>query len=100
MRIRVELKLLWNIYYSHDILSTMRDGFIKVAAATPRLKVADVSFNKEKTISLIKRAVEEQVKLLVLPELTLTCYTSADVFFHPLFLHSCLYDIEDIVVVS
>lgn len=78
----------------------MRDGFIKVAAATPKLKVADVSFNKEKTISLIKRAIEEQVKLLVLPELTLTCYTSADLFFHPLFLQSCLSAIEDIKEVS
>ena len=74
----------------------MRDGFIKVAAATPKLKVADVSFNKEKTISLIKKAIDEQVKLLVLPELTLTCYTSADLFFHPLFLQSCLSAIEDI----
>ena len=63
----------------------MRDGFIKVAAATPKLKVADVSFNKEKTISLIKKAIDEQVKLLVLPELTLTCYTSADLFFHPFY---------------
>lgn len=78
----------------------MKDGFIKVAAATPRLKVADVSFNKEKVISLINKAICEHVKLLVLPELTLTCYTSADLFFHPLFQQKCLSAIEDIKNVS
>ena len=78
----------------------MKDGFIKVAAATPRLKVADVSFNKEKIISLINKAIKEHVKLLVLPELTLTCYTSADLFFHPLFQQRCLSAIEDIKNVS
>ena len=53
----------------------MRDGFLKVAAATPDIKVADCEFNKEQILNCIKKAENEDVKVLVFPELCLTGYT-------------------------
>ena len=53
----------------------MRHGFIKVAVATPSIKVADCNYNAEKILSLVRKAHEEGVHLLVLPELCITGYT-------------------------
>ena len=58
----------------------MKDGFIKVAAAAPEIKVADTAYNAEKIIELIDIAKEKEIKLLVLPELCITGYTCADLF--------------------
>ena len=58
----------------------MKDGYIKVAAATPRIQVADCNYNKEQILAEIHNAVEQKVKLLVLPELCLTGYTCGDLF--------------------
>lgn len=60
----------------------MRDGFIKVAAGTPRLCVADVIHNRESILRLIKEAEGKGVKILALPELCLTGYSCADLFEH------------------
>ena len=54
----------------------MRDGFIKVAAGTPEIRVADCAYN-----ALIREAQEQGVKVLALPELCLTGYTCGDLFF-------------------
>ena len=59
----------------------MKDGFIKVATATPKIKVGDVRFNAQSIIACIKKATEQGVKLLALPELCLTGYTCGDLFF-------------------
>lgn len=58
----------------------MKDGFIKVAAATHEVRVADVTFNAQKTTECIKEAAEKGAKLIVLPELGLTAYTCGDLF--------------------
>jgi NAD+ synthase (glutamine-hydrolysing) len=55
-------------------------GYIRVAAASPRLRVADCSYNVGRMLSLMKRAEEEQVSVLVFPELCVTGYTCADLF--------------------
>jgi NAD+ synthase (glutamine-hydrolysing) len=55
-------------------------GFLRVAAATPTLRVADCAHNAERILHLMKRAEEEQVAVLVFPELSLTGYTCADLF--------------------
>lgn len=59
----------------------MKHGFIKVAAITPEVRVADVAFNTEKTIEAIRQAAEMGAKLAVFPELGLTAYTCGDLFF-------------------
>ena len=58
----------------------MRDGFIKVAAGTPSIRVADCQYNAEQCIGLIRQAAEQKVKVLALPELCLTGYTCGDLF--------------------
>lgn len=59
----------------------MKDGFIKVAAATPQVRVADVEFNAEKTVECIREAKKRGAKLIVFPELGITSYTCNDLFF-------------------
>ena len=58
----------------------MKDGFIRVAAATPDLKVADPVFNREQTWKMMQEAAARDVKILVFPELGLTGYTCSDLF--------------------
>ena len=58
----------------------MKDGFIKVAAATPEIKVGDCPYNGDSIINCIHAANEQKVKLLVLPELCITGYTCNDLF--------------------
>jgi NAD+ synthase (glutamine-hydrolysing) len=57
-------------------------GFLRVAAASPELKLADCPFNAERTIELLKRAEEAGVNLAVFPEMGLTGYTCHDLFHH------------------
>ena len=59
---------------------TMKDGFIKVAAATPELAVADCTFNTEQIILLMKKAQEQGSAIIVFPELCVTGYCCSDLF--------------------
>lgn len=61
-------------------------GFIKVAAAVPAVKVADVTFNAKETLSLIKQAAQTGTRAVVFPELGLTGYTCGDLFLKPTLL--------------
>ena len=58
----------------------MKDGFLKVAAATPRIRVADCAYNTARVEELIGEAAEQGVSLCVFPELVLTGYTCGDLF--------------------
>ncbi len=59
----------------------MNYSMIRVACASPKMKVANPSYNKEEIKAVIDEAVEKGVKILVLPELSVTGYTCADLFF-------------------
>ena len=59
----------------------MNYSMIRVACASPKMKVANPSYNKEEIKVVIDEAVEKGVKILVLPELSVTGYTCADLFF-------------------
>ena len=59
----------------------MYDGFVKVGAASPVLRVSDPAFNCDKIIEMMNDASEKGVKLLVFPELSVTGYTAQDLFF-------------------
>lgn len=61
-------------------------GFIKVAAATPKIKVADVDYNTELICNQIDEAAKNGTKVLVFPELCLTGYTCSDLFWQSLML--------------
>ena len=58
----------------------MKNGFIKVAAASPALRVADVAYNKAQIIQTVQTAAENGVKVLCFPELCLTGATCGDLF--------------------
>ena len=58
----------------------MKDGFICVAAGTPKIRVADCRYNAEQIFTLMREADKQGVKILALPELCLTGYTCADLF--------------------
>lgn len=68
----------------------MKDGYIKVGAATPCIKVADCEYNREQILTEIKKAVNQGVKLLVLPELCMTGYTCGDLFLQSTLLEGAL----------
>lgn len=59
----------------------MNYGMFRVASASLKLKVANPSYNKEEIKKVIDKAVAEDVRLLVTPELSITGYTCADLFF-------------------
>ena len=58
----------------------MRHGFVKVAAATPDIRVADVAYNTQKICGLIDETVKEGAKVVAFPELCVTGYTCGDLF--------------------
>ena len=59
----------------------MKDGFLKVAAAAPEIRVADPAYNTGKIIDCIADAKEQGVKLLTFPELVLTGATCGHLYF-------------------
>ncbi|MBQ5389979.1 MAG: NAD(+) synthase, partial [Clostridia bacterium] len=67
----------------------MKDGFIKVAAYSPRVAVADPTANAATAIDACRRAEQAGAKLLVLPELFLSGYTCGDLFFQTKLLADC-----------
>ena len=66
----------------------MKDGFIKVAAATPEIRLADCKFNGEQIVRAIEAAQAQGAKVLVFPELCLTGYTCGDLFLQDLLLRA------------
>lgn len=68
----------------------MKHGFVRVAAAVPELQVADCAFNVSKIEEQLLHAVNEHVQVVCFPELSITGYTCADLFFQ----HKLLEDAE------
>jgi len=59
----------------------MNNGFVRVAAAIPELRVADCAFNVARMADLVRRGENEKVQIICFPELSVTGYTCADLFF-------------------
>ena len=64
----------------------MKHGFIKVAAVTPKIKVADTAYNVGQISLGLKEAAEAGAKIIVFPELCITGYTCGDLFLQELLL--------------
>lgn len=64
----------------------MKQGFVKVAAITPDIRVADVAYNVEQICKGIEQSAKEGAKIMVFPELCITGYTCSDLFTHELLL--------------
>ncbi|MDR2683513.1 MAG: NAD(+) synthase [Dysgonamonadaceae bacterium] len=63
-------------------------GFIRVAAAIPEVRVADCDFNTQQIKNLLFAAGEQQVQIVVFPELAVTAYTCGDLFFQQTLLEA------------
>ena len=74
----------------------MRHGFLRVAAATPVIRVADCRYNADKIMKLIDMAEQREIKLIVFPELSVTGYTCGDLFLQDSLLRGAESAISDI----
>lgn len=68
----------------------MKQGFVKVAAVTPKIKVADPQYNAEQIKERLAEAYDKGAKVIVFPELCLTGYTCCDLFLQELLLEEAL----------
>ena len=75
----------------------MKDGFFRVAAATPKVKVADPVYNREQICRMIEEGAANGAGLMVFPELCLTAYTCGDLFLQDSLIRSAREELENIV---
>ena len=74
----------------------MRDGFVKVAAVTPEVRVADVAFNVDAcTVEAERACTEDGASIVVLPELAITGYTCEDLFWQDALLDAAERGLAD-----
>ncbi len=78
----------------------MQNGFIKVAAVTPKIKVADPVFNGNEICRQMNEAYENGAKIIVFPELCLTGYTCGDLFLQNLLLNETKRELKRIVTAT
>ncbi len=72
----------------------MKYGFLKVACATPVVKVADCHYNSQQISKMIKQCEKKKVKLVVFPELCITGYTCGDLFLQDTLLKVALQELD------
>lgn len=75
----------------------LKYGFVKVAAATPKIRVADCEFNANQIIAQIKETQQNGASLVVFPELCVTGYTCSDLFLQSTLLKAAENAVEKIV---
>lgn len=75
----------------------MKQGFCKVAAITPEIKVADPEYNAEQIMKRIDGAEQRGAKIMVFPELCLTGYTCGELFLQERLLEEALFQLGRIV---
>ena len=71
-------------------------GFVRVAAAVPTMRVADCKFNAEQIRLQIDEAIAEGVEVICFPELSITGYTCADLFFTQALQQSAMRELESL----
>jgi NAD+ synthase (glutamine-hydrolysing) len=71
-------------------------GYIRVGSACPNIKVADVPYNEKEILKLLDEALNKNISVLIFPELCITGYTCADLFFQTTLLRETLESIENI----
>ena len=71
-------------------------GYIRVAAASPELRPGDVKFNIDNIFALAEEADAAQTDVIVFPELSVTGYTCADLFFQSNLLDATIKGLEEL----
>lgn len=82
----------------NEFFNIHRHGFLRVAAATPRLRVADPAFNVANTIALVREAADEGVSLVVFPELGISAYAIDDLLQQSALLEAVEKAVGDLAV--
>ena len=77
-----------------------RHGFVRVAVAVPRCRVADPAFNADETIALYRQAAQDGASLVAFPELGLAAYTCDDLFHQRALLAGCEAALARVVAAS
>lgn len=75
----------------------MEHGFIKIAAVTPKIKVADPKYNAERICEKLGEAYQNGARIIVFPELCLTSYTCQDLFLQDILLKRTKRELQNIV---
>lgn len=78
----------------------MKHGFVKVAAVTPKIKVADPHYNAKVISKEIEEATERGAKVIVFPELCLTGYTCGDLFLQELLLTQTMEALSEVTAAT
>jgi NAD+ synthase (glutamine-hydrolysing) len=78
------------VFNDLPFLNPYRHGFVRLAVAVPRNRVADPKFNAEETVRLYLEASEQGAALVAFPELGLSAYTCDDLFHQTALLEGCL----------
>ena len=78
----------------------MKYGFVKVAAASPELRVADPAFNAKKIIEVIEAQAKKGTEILVFPELSVCGYTCGDLLLQKTFTDGCLAALKAIAAAT
>ena len=71
-------------------------GYVRVAAAVPQMRVADCQYNASEIKKQITEAIHEGVQVICFPELSITGYTCADLFFTQQLQKDALAALEDV----
>lgn len=74
----------------------LKDGYIRAAAMTPKIKVADCEYNIENIKSLMSEAHKKDTAIAVFPEMCITGYTCNDLFLHDRLLNAAIQGLVDI----
>ena len=75
----------------------MKDGFLKAAAAAPKIRVADPAWNTLEICKALDSCYAQRAKLIVLPELCLTGYTCQDLFLQERLLEESLEGLQTVL---
>lgn len=75
----------------------MNYGFVRVAAAVPKMKVANCEYNSSEIIQIAKKAQSQGAQFVVFPELAVTAYTCADLFLQKTLQNEALKSLENIL---
>lgn len=81
-----------------QLTSTFHNGYVRVAAAIPQVRVANCAYNADAIIQLIQQAADKHVSVVLFPELSITGYSCADLFFQERLLSDSQQALEKILL--
>ena len=78
----------------------MKHGYVRAAALTPVIRVADCEYNTQQVLEGMKEAFAKKAKVAVFPEMCLTGYTCNDLFLQEVLINGALEGLEKLVASS